>query len=99
MYFNKEKVKANAKMVRIGMPDTLAERMIPELESVLEWIKVLDEVDVSGVEPISTTAEFPLPRRADVINDGDIASEILANAPAPDPSHEFFTVPKIIEGE
>ncbi|MGN0929112.1 MAG: Asp-tRNA(Asn)/Glu-tRNA(Gln) amidotransferase subunit GatC [Alphaproteobacteria bacterium] len=97
MYFTKEKVKANAKMVRIGMTDEMAEKMTGELENVIEWIKGLDDVNVDGVEPLISVADHPLPRRTDTIVVENTREEVLSSAPAPDDEGEFFTVPKIIE--
>lgn len=97
MYFTKEKVKANAKMVRIGMTDEMAEKMVGELENVIEWIKGLDDVNVDGVEPLNSVCDHPLPRRQDIISVENTREEILKNAPSPDDEGEYFTVPKIIE--
>jgi aspartyl-tRNA(Asn)/glutamyl-tRNA(Gln) amidotransferase subunit C len=97
MYFDREKVKKNARMLRIGMPDALAEKMVPELEGVLDWIKGLDGVDVSGIEPMITTADHPLPRRADTVRAENSRGDILAGAPDNDGRGEYFAVPKIIE--
>ena len=97
MYFTKEKVKANAKMVRIGLTDEMAENMVGELENVIEWIKGLDDVNVDGVEPLISVAEHPLPKRQDTIVVENTREEVLANAPSLDDEDEYFTVPKIIE--
>ena len=97
MYFTKEKVKANAKMVRIGMTDEMSEKMTGELENVIDWIKGLDDVNVDGVEPLISVVDHPLPRRTDTIVVENTREEILKNTPAPDDEGEFFTVPKIIE--
>lgn len=97
MYFTKEKVKANAKMVRIGMTDDMAEKMVGELENVIEWIEGLDDVNVDGVEPLNSVADHPLPRRIDTVSIDNTREQVLENAPAPDDEGEYFTVPKIIE--
>ena len=97
MYFTKEKIKKNAKLVRLGMPDELAEKMIPELENVINWIEGLDEVNVDGIEPLISVNEHSLPKRDDVVVMNNTRDEILKNAPSPDDDGEFFTVPKIIE--
>jgi aspartyl-tRNA(Asn)/glutamyl-tRNA(Gln) amidotransferase subunit C len=97
MYFDIEKVKKNAKMLRIGMPDELARQMVPELENVIEWIKVLDEVDVSGVEPMITTADHPILKRGDTIKAENAREDVTSGAPAPSADGKYFTVPKIIE--
>ena len=97
MYFTKEKIKKNAKLVRIGMSDELAEKMIPELENVINWIEGLDSVNVDGVEPLISVNEHDLPKRDDIVVVKNTRDEVLANAPSPDDDGEFFTVPKIIE--
>jgi Asp-tRNA(Asn)/Glu-tRNA(Gln) amidotransferase C subunit len=65
VHFDRKKIKANARMVRIHMPDDLADKMIADMESVVEWIAMLDPVDVSGVEPLITTADWAQRRRPD----------------------------------
>ncbi len=97
MYFTKEKIKKNAKLVRVGMPDELAEKMIPELENVIDWIAGLDEVNVDGIEPLISVCEHSLPKRTDTIKMENTRDDVLKNAPSPDDEGEFFTVPKIIE--
>ncbi|MDR2099138.1 MAG: Asp-tRNA(Asn)/Glu-tRNA(Gln) amidotransferase subunit GatC [Rickettsiales bacterium] len=97
MYFTKEKVKKNARMLRIGMTDELAMEMLPELEGVIEWIKSLDEVDVEGIEPMTSPADHPLSKRTDTIRAENTRDEVLSGAPAKDAAGEYFTVPKIIE--
>jgi aspartyl/glutamyl-tRNA(Asn/Gln) amidotransferase C subunit len=97
MYFTKEKVKANAKMVRIGMPDELDEKMRGELEGVLDWIKGLDGVDASGVLPLASVSEHPLPRRPDTVSAKCAREELLSGAPDRSKDGASFAVPKIIE--
>ena len=97
MYFTKEKIKKNAKLVRIGMTDEMAEKMIPELENVIDWIKGLDDVNVDGVTPLISVSEHDLPKRDDVVVIKNTRDDVLKNAPSPDDDGEFFTVPKIIE--
>jgi aspartyl-tRNA(Asn)/glutamyl-tRNA(Gln) amidotransferase subunit C len=96
-HFTKEKVKANAHMVRIGMTDEEAEKMAAELEGVIGWIKVLDEVEADGVQPTGSVSEHPLPRRPDTMKAENTRAEILAGAPDKDAEGECFAVPKIIE--
>ena len=97
MYFTKEKIKKNAKLVRIGMTDEMAEKMIPELENVIDWIKGLDDVNVDGITPLISVNEHDLPKRDDVVVIKNTRDDVLKNAPSPDDDGEFFTVPKIIE--
>ena len=96
-HFTKEHVKANARMVRIGMTDETAEKMAAELEGVIGWIRVLDEVEVDGTAPMGSVSEHPLPRRPDTVKAENSRADILAGAPAADAAGECFAVPKIIE--
>jgi aspartyl-tRNA(Asn)/glutamyl-tRNA(Gln) amidotransferase subunit C len=58
-------------------------------------VQQLDEVDTAGVEPMTRVVAMTLKQRADVVSDGDIADDILANAPARE--GHFFVVPKVVE--
>lgn len=77
------------------MSDEELERFVPELNNILGWVEQLSEVDTDGVEPLTAVIEQKLRLRADVVNDGNIRDEVLANAP--DAQHGFFAVPKVIE--
>jgi len=95
MYFNKDKIKANAKMVRIRMTDEQAEKMIPEMEGIITWITTLDEVNTDGVKPLISTLDFPLPLRKDEVREDGTKEDIFADAP--DRQGDFFAVPKVVE--
>lgn len=95
MYFDRAKIKKNAKMVRIAMPDAEADKMIPDMEGVIEWIAGLDDADVEGVEPLITTADFPLRLEPDEVKRENTRDEVLGSAP--DRRGDYYAVPKIIE--
>ena len=84
-----------AKLARIGMSDAEIEALVPELNNILGWVEQLGEVDTDGVEPLTAVIDQKLRLRDDVVNDGGIRDEILANAP--EAPHGFFAVPKVIE--
>ncbi len=69
--------------------------MAEKLSGILGLMEQLNEVDVSGVEPMTSVTPQRLKRRADVVNDGDQQSAVLANAP--DAREGFFAVPKVVE--
>ena len=71
------------------------ENLAAELTNIITCIEQLDEIDTTGVEPMSSVAAMRLPMREDVVTDGNCRDKILANAPAADKG--FFTVPKVIE--
>ncbi|MCP3729166.1 Asp-tRNA(Asn)/Glu-tRNA(Gln) amidotransferase subunit GatC [Sphingomonas sp. MG17] len=88
-------VKKVASLARIAISDGDAERLVPELNNILGWIEQLGEVDTSSVQPMTAVIPNTLRLRDDVVNDGDMRDDVLANAPAGE--HGFFTVPKVIE--
>lgn len=100
MSVDKETVAKIAGLARINMSEDELERMVPELNNILNWVEQLGEVDVAGVEPMSAVIENTLRLRADEVDadpktGGGKRDEVLANAPAAE--HGFFGVPKVIE--
>ncbi len=100
MSVDKQTVAKIASLARIEMGDAECERMVPELNNILDWVDQLGEVDTSGVEPM--TAVMPMAQRLrddvvdpDPLTGGGVRDKVLANAPAAE--HGFFGVPKVIE--
>jgi aspartyl-tRNA(Asn)/glutamyl-tRNA(Gln) amidotransferase subunit C len=88
-------VKRVAHLARISVSDAEAEGLRGELNAILGWVEQLNEVDVSGVEPMTSVLPMAMKKRADVVTDGGKADDILANAPARD--GDYFLVPKVVE--
>jgi aspartyl-tRNA(Asn)/glutamyl-tRNA(Gln) amidotransferase subunit C len=95
MSVTNEQVRHIARLARIAMSDEELERLVPELNAIIGWVEQLGEVDTDGVEPLTAVIEQKLRLRDDVVNDGNIRDEVLANAP--EAQHGFFGVPKVIE--
>ena len=95
MSVSNDQVRHIAKLARIAMSDDEIERLAPELNKILGWVEQLGEVDTNGVEPLTAVIDQKLRLRDDVVTEGNIRDEILANAP--DAQHGFFAVPKVIE--
>ncbi len=93
-------VKRIASLARIAITDEDAARMAPELGNILGWIEMLEEVDTTGIEPMTAVIPNTLRLRDGVVNadpltGGGIREQVLANAPVAE--HGFFAVPKVIE--
>jgi aspartyl-tRNA(Asn)/glutamyl-tRNA(Gln) amidotransferase subunit C len=88
-------VKRVAHLARIAVSEEDAERMTGELNAILGFVEQLNEVDVSGVEPMTSVTPMAMRKRADVVSDGNKAADVVANAPATD--ENFFLVPKVVE--
>ena len=95
MSVSSEQVRHIAKLARIAMSEEELARLVPELNNILGWVEQLGEVNTDGVEPLATVVDQKLRLRDDVVNDGNIREEVLANAP--EAQHGFFAVPKVIE--
>ncbi|MEI9403090.1 Asp-tRNA(Asn)/Glu-tRNA(Gln) amidotransferase subunit GatC [Mesorhizobium sp. M2E.F.Ca.ET.209.01.1.1] len=88
-------VKRVAHLARIAVSEEDAERMTGELNAILGFVEQLNEVDVSGVEPMTSVTPMEMKKRQDVVTDGNKPTDIVANAPATE--ENFFLVPKVVE--
>jgi aspartyl-tRNA(Asn)/glutamyl-tRNA(Gln) amidotransferase subunit C len=88
-------VRHIARLARIALSDGEVAALAPELSNILGWVEQLQEVDVSGVEPMTAVIPNALRLRDDAVTDGGIRDKVLANAPLAE--HGFFAVPKVIE--
>lgn len=84
-----------AKLARIKVEPEALPGMAAEFNTILGFIEQLEEVDVEGVEPMTSVTPQRLKRREDVVTDGDQQAEVLTNAP--DAREGFFAVPKVVE--
>ena len=95
MSVDKNTVRKVARLARIAVPEDRLEPMAVELNAILAWIEQLNEVDVEGVDAMTTPVAMTLPMREDVVSDGNIRDAVLANAPRTEDG--FFVVPKAVE--
>jgi len=84
-----------AKLARIRVEQDALPALASDFNTILGFIEQLNEVDVDGVEPMTSVTPQRLKRRADVVTDGDQKAKVLANAP--DAREGFFAVPKVVE--
>lgn len=88
-------VRKVARLARIAVTEEELESLAAELGSILGWVEQLREVDVEGIEPMTSVTPMALKRRADEVTDGGRRDDILANAP--DAREGFFVVPRVVE--
>lgn len=88
-------VRRIASLARIRVEPHEIEPLCQDLNGILGWIEQLNEVDVTGIEPMAGAGHTTVAWRADAITDGGYADRILSNAP--DRIGEFFAVPKVVE--
>lgn len=84
-----------AKLARIKVEDAALPALAQEFNAILGFIEQLNEVDVDGVEPMTSVTPMRLKRRDDVVTDGNQQAKVLSNAP--DAREGFFAVPKVVE--
>jgi len=95
MSIDKDTARRVAHLARIRVAEGDLEVLAGELSHILGFMEQLNEVDIDGVEPMTSVTPMALPRRADVVTDGGYPEKILANAP--DAREGFFAVPKVVE--
>ncbi len=99
MAVDKETVRRVARLARIATPEDRLEPLAAEISGILGWIEQLNEVDVSGVEPMTSSVAMQLPMRQDALavgpTGGGQPDNVVANAPRTE--DRFFVVPKVVE--
>lgn len=88
-------VRRIAHLARIAVADEEIEHLRGELNSMLAFVEQLSEVNVEGVEPMTSVMPMQMKKRADIVTDGDNADAVLKNAPAT--QDNYFLVPKVVE--
>jgi aspartyl-tRNA(Asn)/glutamyl-tRNA(Gln) amidotransferase subunit C len=88
-------VRRIAHLARIAVADDEVEHLKVEINAILAFVEQLAEVDVEGVEPMTSVTPMVMKERADVVTDGEIAADIVRNAPLSEGN--FFLVPKVVE--
>jgi aspartyl-tRNA(Asn)/glutamyl-tRNA(Gln) amidotransferase subunit C len=88
-------VRRIARLARIAVADDEVEHLEGELNAMLAFVEQLSQVDIAGVEPMTSVMPMQMRQRADTVTDGGIAADILKNAPAR--QDDFFMVPKVVE--
>ena len=96
MSIDEKTVRKVAKLARLALSEDRVAPMAAELNGIMAWIEQLNEVDIEGVEPMTSAVEgLRLPMREDVVTDGGDRERVLKNAPKAEDG--FFVVPKVVE--
>jgi aspartyl-tRNA(Asn)/glutamyl-tRNA(Gln) amidotransferase subunit C len=88
-------VRRIAHLARIAVTDVEVPHLQGELNAMLAFVEQLSEVDVDGVEPMTSVTPMEMKKRPDLVDDGEIVEKVIANAPATE--DHFFLVPKVVE--
>jgi aspartyl-tRNA(Asn)/glutamyl-tRNA(Gln) amidotransferase subunit C len=95
MSVDAETVRRIAHLARIAVADEEVDHLRGELNAILAFVEQLSEVDVAGVEPMTSVTPMAMKKRPDEVTDGGIADDILKNAP--EREDHFFIVPRVVE--
>jgi aspartyl-tRNA(Asn)/glutamyl-tRNA(Gln) amidotransferase subunit C len=90
-----ETVRRIARLARIAVPDDDVPHLQGELNAILSFVEQLNEVDVRGIEPMTSVTPMAMKKRQDGVTDGGYPELVVRNAPATDDN--FFLVPKVVE--
>jgi aspartyl-tRNA(Asn)/glutamyl-tRNA(Gln) amidotransferase subunit C len=88
-------VRRIAHLARIAVKKSEVPHLQGELNAILAFVEQLSEVNVEGVEPMTSVIPMEMKKRPDVVSDGDIADDVVRNAP--ETQNHFFLVPKVVE--
>jgi aspartyl-tRNA(Asn)/glutamyl-tRNA(Gln) amidotransferase subunit C len=95
MSVDADTVRRIAQLARIEVAEQEVEHLAAELNAMLAFVEQLSEVNVEGVQPMTSVIPMEMKKRPDVVTDGGIADDILRNAPAR--QGDFFLVPRVVE--
>lgn len=95
MAIDTQTVKRIAFLSRLKIEDDKIAATEDEFNKILQWVDQLKEVDTENVEPLVSVNENNITMRQDAITDGNMADEVLANAPLKE--YDYFVVPKVVE--
>jgi aspartyl-tRNA(Asn)/glutamyl-tRNA(Gln) amidotransferase subunit C len=95
MSVDADTVRRIAHLARIAVAEDEVEHLRGELNAILAFVEQLSEVNVDGVEPMTSVLPMEMKQRVDTVTDGGIRDDLLENAPATEEG--FFLVPKVVE--
>ena len=88
-------VRRIAHLARIAVTEAEVPHLQGELNAMLAFVEQLSEVNVDGIEPMTSVMPMEMKKRVDVVSDGDIPDDVVRNAP--ETQDHFFLVPKVVE--
>ncbi len=95
MSLTNDEVRKIAFLSRIDIKEERLEELSGDLSSILDWVEMLQKVDVDNVEPLASPVEFTQPLRKDEVTDGGYQEKVLSNTQHAEDG--YYTVPKVVE--
>lgn len=94
MKINRELLDKMAHLARLEFDDKDAEKMMHDMTAIINWVEKLNEVDTTGIEPLTSMSHEINSLREDKIQPQLTAEEVLKNAPRK--TDNYFSVPKVL---
>tara|TARA_Y100001970_G_scaffold294331_1_gene450838 strand:+ start:147973 stop:148260 length:288 start_codon:yes stop_codon:yes gene_type:complete len=95
MGIDKATVLRISRLARIQLDEQGIDSIAKDLDSIINWVEQLNEVNTKGITPMTSVVDVTLPKREDLVTDAASREDLLSNAP--DSEEGFFVVPKVIE--
>lgn len=95
MSVDEKTVRRIAHLARIAVADEDVAPLQGELNAILAFVEQLNEVDVEGIQPMTSVTPMVMKKRVDTVTEGGRAADIVANAP--ETEDNYFLVPKVVE--
>ncbi len=95
MSVDQNTVRRIAKLARIAVLEDELPALAGELNTILDWVEMLAEVDTTGVEPMTSAVAMTMKMREDVVTSGNLQKDVTGNAPASEDG--FYVVPRVVE--
>lgn len=97
MSLSAEDIKKIAHLARLNLSETDVALYADQLTSIMSFIEQMDQVDVTGIEPMAHSFDITQRMRPDVVTETNQRAEFQAIAPAVEVG--LYLVPKVIDAE
>ena len=92
---DKKTVTTISYLSRLKIDDKKEEKIIQDLDNIIEFVDQLDDVDTSNIEPLTNPLEKTAKTRADEVTAKNLKDELLDIAPSS--NEDYFLVPRVVE--
>lgn len=97
MSVNESDINKIAKLAKLSIPDEEKPNITRQVNSIVSWVEQLSQVNTDNIDIVTNVHDIAMPMMQDIVSDGDIAKDILKNAPKS--QYDYFATPKVIDSE
>ena len=92
---DKKTVTTISYLSRLKIDDEKEEKIVKDLDNIIEFVNQLDDIDTSNIEPLTNPLEKTAKTRADEVTAKNLKDELLEIAPSS--NEDYFLVPRVVE--